>query len=619
MSKRHSSTAGPQVAQVDAIERLLDERRYHEARAKAKRLSAQFPTHVRLRDLRVRAAASVGEMAHAALLAYDWTQEQPNSQRAWALMRDIAADFGLGYLAHHAHLRLETLGAVDPARAQQIEELITTVRAKYPTLDDAQGLQSDRGLMLLIGDRLDAARAELEGCTHAVPRTNLAAVLFDSCDVAAAIEVARSAWHTEASNAHAARTLVRALLYSGDADEARAAGVELAGVTVSEPDELAAQLEALCMLEDFAAARRCYEAFAPDKLPQFRSDIVARLKHIAAAAYWNLDIRDKAALLWREASEGNPAHPLYRANLATTLDTDSDEPVWFELMGDAFPSRQATLLNEAVDAAGGADAVIADPSQVQSQLDAHSAYLGWLLRHSDPLCRALVRHALARRAFAGEALATDLLKRFLVYPRGGDRERSEALRALHFAQAVERKAEVEIFLGGAVRRLTIEVPEVRELPLLPSLPEAAREDYISAVFARQPAQQRDQLTALRKWLDTVKDPHDRQVLIHRIMVLLYSLRGREAEAKASMDAALATGDALPRVYGFAARMAIARRDADTATRLLDGQVARCDGSDEDLAPVLLATHELHLLRGELETAMAAKMAYEALGAFPAAA
>jgi len=103
------------------------------------------------------------------------------------------------------------------------------------------------------------------------------------------------------------------------------------------------------------------------------------------------------------------------------------------------------------------------------------------------------------------------------------------------------------------------------------------------------------------------------------MVLLYSLRGREAEAKASMDAALATGDALPRVYGFAARMAIARRDADTATRLLDGQVARCDGSDEDLAPVLLATHELHLLRGELETAMAAKMAYEALGAFPAAA
>lgn len=615
--KARAEAAAPQPAQVDSIERLLDEGRLHEAVAKADRLGAQFPTHVRLRDLRIRAVASAGDVPRAALMAEEWSRSQPNSQRGWNLLFSLAADLGLGYLAHEAHVRLDALGGVDAKRTQDAETLIQAIRAKYAELSDEEGLRSDRGLLFLIGERLDEAAAELAHATHPVPRTNLAAVHFDLGDMGAAIAVARAAWEADECNAHAARILVRALLYAGDVDAAEAAGAKLRAVQTREPDELSAQLETLDLLEDYAGARERFEAFPLKDFQNFRRDMLGRMRHAAAVAYFNLDDRNKARLLWQQAAEDHPDHPLYQANLLRVLRADASEPAWRELMSEAFPTTVAKVLQQDVDKAGGTEAVLADLQRLKTPLVAHSAYLGRLLRQTDPLCRGIVREAISHRVEQGEAAAETALRQFLSFGHGNDHERMEALRALYFAGRLPSVGPVSVHLEGALRTLDVTVPAVRRDVPLPGLPEAAQQDYFQAVYADQPGELRAALDRLRKWQAEVAPGFAQKALVHRVILLLHGLRERGAEGAALLQETLNTGAALARTYAFAARLALARGQQAEAERLLNGQLARAGHCDEDLAPVLTAQAELQAARGLTDAALSTRIALNALGAFAA--
>lgn len=621
MSKKHKAraqTPAPQTAQVDAVERLLDEGRVHEAAAKADRLAVQFPDHVRLRDLRIRAHASTGDTARAALLARTWTDIQPNSQRAWHLLFGLSADLGLGFLAYACHQRLQALGAADAQREDDAQTLIEAVRAKYAGMSDEEGARSDRGLLFLIGEQLDEAIAELSGLTHSVPLTNLAGAWFDADDMPKAIALARQAWQADEANTHAARILVRALLYSGDGHGAAGAGARLRDLRVSEPDELAAQLETLDLLEDYAAARACHEAFSMQGFDNFRRDMLARLEHAAAVAYYHLGEHGRARVLWQQAVEHNRHHPLYQVNLARLLRGVTDDPAWRELLTEAFPATAGRALHAAIEGAGGGEALLEHPDLLDFDIPGHALYLGCLLRQSDSLGRALVREALGKRVRRGDAEAEAELRRFLVYAPGEDAERIEALRALYLAQRQPASGSVTIHLRGAQRTLTIDVPAVRVSDALPGLPEQAQEDYFASVFADKPGAMRQSLDALSRWQSQAAEPYVRAALEHRILMLLHILDGRRAEGEARLRAALDSGQALARTHAFAARLAIARGDLAGAQSLLAGQLARAGERDEDLAPVLTAQTELHAARGETDAELAAYIARECLGAFSAA-
>lgn len=611
-----AQTPAPQTAQVDAVERLLEQQRYHEAAAKAERLAQQFPTHVRLRDLRIRAVASAGEIARAALLAEAWTREQPNSQRGWALLFGLSADLGLGFLAHACHLRLDALGATDAGRAQDAKTLIESIRDKFAGLSDEEGQRSDRGLLFLIGERLEEAVAELGTCTHPVPRTNLAAAHFDLGDMEQAIAVAREAWAADSYNTHAARILARALLYAGDGEGAAAAGAKLRDVLAREPDELAAQLETFALLEDYGSARRCYESFPGTGFDGFRRDVLARMHHAAAVAYFNLDQRDRARVLWQQALDENREHPLYQACLMRVLkDDDDDEPAWRELVSEAFPSRLATDLLQRVEAAGGSEAVVEDPALLVYPLQGHAFYLGALLRQCGPLCRTLARENLADRAGRGDAAAEAELRRFIEFRYGKDTERVEALRALYYAGRLPPSGPVTVFLRGALRTLEVTVPAASENLPLPGMPADAQDDYIRSVYAHKPAQAQAALEKLRHWRTQAPTEVLRRVLDHRIALLLQGPLGRAAEGETLLKQSIDSGEAPARSHAFAARVAMARGDLGAASRLLEGQLARAGSCDEDLAPVLVAQEELHAARGETDLALAAMIARECLGAF----
>lgn len=618
MSKKHKAraqTPAPQLAQVDAVERLLDQGRVHEAAAKAERLAAQFPDHVRLRDLRIRAHASSGDTARAALLAQDWTRIQPNSQRAWYFLFGLSADLGLGFLAHASHLRLQALGADDAQRTGDAHKLIEAVRAKYVGMSDEEGERSDRGLLFLIGEKLEAAIEELSGLTHTVPRTNLAAACFDAGDTPRAIALAREAWQADENNTHAARTLVRALLYSGDGQAAAEAGARLRELRVREPDELGAQLEVLDLLEDYAGARACHDAFPPEGFAGYRRDVLARLEHAAAVACHHLGDRQRAHILWQQAVEHNRDHPLYQANLARSVRNDSNEPAWQELLTDAFPGPVGRALQAAIQRAGNDEMLFANPEMLEFDLPGHALFLGFLMRQSEGLGRTLVRHALDKRARQGDAAAAAELERFLMYQWGTDGERIEALRSLYFARQLPASGSVTIHLRGERRNLTVSVPAVRQSDYLPGMPAPAQEDYAASVFADNPGEIRRCMDALRKWQSQTDDPRNRAALEHRIIMMLHALRGRRDEGEALLRAALDSGQAPARTYAFAARIAIARGDLAAAQSLLEGQLARGGDCDEDLAPVLTAQCELHAARGETDAELAAYIARECLGAF----
>ncbi|MSQ58212.1 MAG: tetratricopeptide repeat protein [Betaproteobacteria bacterium] len=616
-NKSRAGTSGPQTAQLDSIERLLDEERFNEASAKAERLAAEFPEHTRLRALRIQALAATGEIALATLIAHEWTQAQANSQRAWGLLYTLASELGLGFLAYGAHERLEALGASDSVRTEEALGMIASTKAKYSQLDGAEGLHSDLGLLYLITERLDAARAQLEQTAHPVPRTNLAAVLFDQGKMPEAIEIAQSAWDSDPNTTHAARTLVRALLYSGELERARVAGEKLRTVAARAPDELAAQLETLDLLEDFEAAKNCFNAFSRDLYKDYRRDVVARAKHAAAVAFMQTGDRAKAQSLWEEAIADNPQHRLYHINLANAKAKKSTEPAWLELMGDAFPALHAKAIEKSLQEAGGAEVVLQDPSVLETQIHAHSIYLSRMLRLSDPLFRAIVREELAGRADHDDSHAEEALGAFVTYSFGADGERIEALRGLYFAGKIERDSQVKIFLRGEQRELHVEVPMVKPRRALKELPDEAIGDYVRAVFATEHAGLRQGLAKLEQWLGQATLRRDQLVLDHRIILLLHAMRGREREAQERLRAALDAGDALPRTFAFAARKAASEGDADRGARLLEGQLPRSDMDDEDIAPVLLAQQELHASRGEEDQELAAWVTSEMLGAFEA--
>ncbi|MFN0318476.1 MAG: tetratricopeptide repeat protein [Burkholderiales bacterium] len=616
-NKSRVAVSGPQPAQLDSIERLIHQERFNEASIKAERLAAEFPEHTRLRALRIQALAATGEIALATLIAHEWTQAQANSQRAWSLLFTLASEFGLGFLAYRAHERLEALGASDSVRTEQARDMIASTKTKYSQLEGAEGLHSDLGLLYLITERLDAARAELEQTAHPVPRTNLAAVLFDQGKMPEAIQIAQAAWDADPNTTHAARTLVRALLYRGDLDRAREAGDKLKTVAARAPDELAAQLETLDLLEDFEAAKSCFSAFSPDLYKDYRRDVVARAKHAAAVAFLQTGDRARAQSLWEQATADYPQHRLYRINLANAKARESTEPAWLELMGDAFPTVHAKSIEKDIQEAGGAEVIFQDPSVFETQIPAHSIYLARMLRLSDPLFRAIVREKLAERADHDDVHAEEALGAFVTYPFGADGERIEALRGLYFAGKIERNSEVKIFLRGKQRQFSVEVPLVEPQRALKDLPDEAIGDYVRAVFAVEHADLRHALGNIERWMSQATLRRDQLVLNHRAVVMLHAMRGRERDAQARLQAALDAGDALPRTLAFAARKAINEGDADRAAKLLERQLPRAGTDDEDIAPVLLAQQELHASRGEEDQELAAWITSEVLGAFEA--
>lgn len=609
---KKNSGLSPQTAQVDAIERLLEQERFNEALAKANKLAAQYPDHVRIRDLRIQAMGSAGDLGGAGVLALEWTQTHPNSKRAWDLLFGMCMDLGLGFLAYHAHEKLDGLGAINEVRTEEANKRLAGTRAKYLNLDDDEGLRSDRGLLFLFANRAEEACKILASCTHPVPRTNLASTLFDLGRVREAAQMAQEAWTRYSSSSYAARTAIRALLYVGDESLAREIGAHLKSVTVTEPDELAMQMEAFNLLEEFEASKTCYGAFDERKLADYPPNVMAQMLHTAAVAFYQTGERDRANVLWRRAAQEDTSTQLYRYNMSHASQKDSEEPAWAEMMGDRFPTVVARKLSEEIEEAG-AEVILEDAEMFDAELDAHSIYLGVILRASDPLLRTLARGELCRRSEDGDADAINALRGMVISAQCTDRERVEALRALYFAGSLPRCGPVDIYLRGRLQSVLVDVPLIQELPMLIDAPDAARDDYFNAVFAAEPAELRHSLGRMEYWLEQTQDPSSRLQLEHRAILLLYALKDKRGVQR--LQSAIDAGGALPRTYAFAARAAIAENDLDKAATLLKGQLTRAGTNDEDLSPVLMATQELHAARQEEEQEIAAWIAYEALGAF----
>jgi hypothetical protein len=284
-------------------------------------------------------------------------------------------------------------------------------------------------------------------------------------------------------------------------------------------------------------------------------------------------------------------------------------------MGDAFPTVHAKAIEKDIQEAGGAEVIFQDPSVFETQIPAHSVYLGRMLRLSDPLFRAIVREKLAGRADHDDVHAEEALGAFVTYSFGADGERVEALRGLYFAGKIARNSEVRIFLRGKHRQFPVEVPIVEPHRALKDLPDEAIGDYVRAVFAVDQAGLRQGLSKIEHWLSQATLRRDQLVLNHRAILLLHAMRGRERDAKERLGAALDALDALPRTLAFAARKALNEGEAERAAKLLEGQLARSGTDDEDIAPVLLAHQELHASRGEEDQELAAWITSEVLGAF----
>ncbi|MEA3278266.1 MAG: tetratricopeptide repeat protein [Pseudomonadota bacterium] len=433
--KKTAAKAKPELAQLKAIERLLEQEDYQAAVRRTRPLVQQFPNHGGLRRSLVEALQATEGPGAAGLAAFEWAEERRNSLPAQETLLYYAATLQLPALAGRAARRVRELGGDVPGSMPDptdLEELSHDSLGPGSSVEDLERLEI--GQLHLAGQDLHGAIRWLDGMEQTSARNNRAVALFHLQRVDEALAVFMGVWQEHPESLFALSWAIQLRLYRGDETGALGLCTPLAAGVPNRLDHALPQIQVLLLMQRNEPALEVFRKALDSGLEDAATGRAgALLLHYGACAACRLGLHDEARHLWREALDIDSGLHLAQANLSG-LERAAEPPAFPQALEvqTIFPVRVVSTLRDLKEDAE-LDAV-----------DASNAYIEAAYISGDEVVRAVASLPLKFRAGQGDIDAVRRLKAFARLPIGSKVERFSYLKFLreHDLMAAEEPMEL---------------------------------------------------------------------------------------------------------------------------------------------------------------------------------
>ena len=413
-----------------------------------------------------------------------------------------------------------------------------------------------------------------------------------------AIEIAERILTFEPENVHALANLVRFLLLSGRADEARACADKLRLSTAPAVDKTLKQMEAYTYLGDDPTVLELFDGAAGT---EERDESLANpmLFHLAGVAALRLGLVDRARKAWKQALRVNRGFQLARENLDDLRPPQAERHAPWPFPISSWLSQETLAsLQSAFKGVGARGAEKKAGSAARRFLKKHpevTSLMPFLLERGDPYARE-VAVALIHVARTPELL--EALKTFALGPFGPDEMRIEAANFLN-AQGVLPGGLTPLYVEGERRDTMLigfEIGDESEED--EAFPPRVAEMAGQAMLALQAGDWERAESLLQEAL--VLEPDSPGLLNN--LAAAYELAGRREEAQTMVREVHARFPDYLFARVSVAKMAVRDGDLARAHALLDPLLERRKLHFSEFGQLCPALIDLHLAEGHRDAA-----------------
>ena len=434
--KKTTPTAKPDLVQIKAIERLLEQEDYQAAVRRARPLVKQFPNHGGLRRSLVEALLGAEGPGAAGLAAFDWAEQRRNSLPAQETLLYYAAELYLPALAGRSARRVRELGGDVPGRVPDPTDLEALCRDSLGPGSSVEDLERfEIGQLHLAGQDLHGALRWLDDMEQPAARNNRAVALFHLQCVDEALAVFMDVWQAHPENLFALSWAIQLRLYRGDESGALGLCAPLAAGVPIHLDHALAQIQVLLLMQQNESAFEAFRTALDSGWAHAATGHAgALLRHYGGCAACRLGQRNKARRLWSEALGIDSDFHLAQTNLGE-LQGAAEPPAFPQALEvqTLFPVRVISTLRDLKQ-----DAAL-------HTVHASNAYLDAAYSSGDELVRALASLPLKFRAEQGDTDAVDRLKAFARLSIGSKFERFGYLKFLREQNLTAPEEPMEIW------------------------------------------------------------------------------------------------------------------------------------------------------------------------------
>ena len=586
---KSAAKAKPGLAQLKAVERLLEQEDYQAAVRRIRPLVQRFPNHGGLRRSLLEALQAADGPSAAGLAAFAWAEQRRNSLVAQEALLYYAAELYLPALLSRTARRAQELGGDVRGRvpdATDLAEISLETLGPGSSVEDLERFEI--GQLHLTGQDLQGALRFLDGMEQSPARNNCAVALFHLQRVDEALAVFMDLWREHPEDLFALSWAVQLRLYRGDESGASGLCTPLAAGVPTSLDHTLPQLQTLLLMQQNAPALQAFRA-ALDR--GWDDDVAERtgamLRHYGACAACRLGQRSEARRLWREALNIDPDLQVAQANLSA-LEQAAAPPAFPQaLVVEAlFPLRVISILRELKKDAE-LDAV-----------DASNAYLEAAYSSGDEVVRALASLPLKFRAAQGDTDAVQRLKAFARLPIGNKLERLSYLKFLRAQDLMAPEEPMEIWADDGLTEVKLLSTIVDREPALSGLP-----TDLDALLSRSiELMQEERIDEAEPLLKQLLERVPGHPVATSNLAALRQMQGRQDEVRPLLRQVAAEHPDY--LYGRCnlARLLILDGEIDEAQGLLDGLAERERMHVSDMFTLYATLAMLHMAKGDDTTA-----------------
>lgn len=318
--------AKPSPQQLKAIERLMNKGEPEQAIARFESLLKQYPKFSVLYRQGIDIYEDVQLTAKAAWTALRWTQNTPNSLKAWETLFELSVENGQLALASHAIDKYNDLAekqnaeyVIDTALQQDLQKAVMSDALGNPkpnSMDDA--LVFDIGKLLLEARQWRECLGYFESVnTYPPAKNNYAVALFQMGKIEDAINAYQTTFEQDSDNLFAMASCIRLLVWNDQLEQANQMADKLKTMRPTRPFYADSQLAALAFLGRYEEAFSCYQSLNDNVI----DDMNEGFYHLAGAIAFRVGEMELAKELWQKVPEdfhrGEAENPLKLLNVST--------------------------------------------------------------------------------------------------------------------------------------------------------------------------------------------------------------------------------------------------------------------------------------------------------------
>ena len=584
-----AAKAKPELAQLKAVERLLEQEDYKAAVRRIKPLVQRFPNHGGLRRSLLEALQAAEGPSAAGLAAFAWAEQRRNSLVAQEALLYYAAELYLPALLSRTARQAKELGGDVQGRvpdATELAEISLEILGPGSSVEDLERFEI--GQLHLTGQDLQGTLRWLDGLEQSPARNNCAVALFHLQRIDEALAIFMDVWQAHPEDLFALSWAVQLRLYRGDESGANGLCMPLAAGVPIRLDHALPQLQTLLLMQQNEPALQAFRA-ALDR--GWDDDVTERaramLRHYGACAACRLGQRSEARRLWREALDIDPDLQVAQANLSA-LEQAVAPPAFPQALPveTLFPLQVISILRELKKDAP-LDAV-----------DASNAYLEAAYRSGDEVVRAVASLPLKFRAGQGDKDAVQRLKAFARLPIGNKYERFDYLKFLRQQDLLNGEEPVEVWVDDGLTEVRLLSTIVDREPALSGLPEDLDTLLSKSIELMQEERIDEAEPLLKRLLERVPG----HPVATSNLASLRQMQGRHEEVRPLLRQVAAEHPDY--LYGRCnlARLLILDGELDEAQDLLHGLAERERMHVSDMFTLYATLAMLHMAKGDETTA-----------------